>query len=87
MPWIMTTDGKFSLDEFVRTATKRVGRVTDILAEYAPHEAGYGFDWEDEPAHHVYVVEFIDTWGESFTENWPEDFLDSASLLDAVADR
>ena len=91
MSQVMVTMGIISVGQYVRTSTGRIGRVVEVTREYAPHEMSY--EWHvdgwlgngDETWHHVYVVEFLDTWGEPFTERWPEDYLSAASVLDAVA--
>lgn len=38
----------------------------------------------DEYNEHVYHVELLDTWGEPYTEPWPEDMLEPGSVLDAL---
>ena len=83
---------RFADNDWVRTPVGDVGRVVGAERDYEPsHDM---WEWDDDanvwtgPAdqilEHVYTVEFLDAWGEPYNMPWPEDWLEAASVLDAL---
>lgn len=84
---VFHTLGDIGEGAWVRTSTGRTGRVIRVDSEPDPREQAFFNDLEygDEAWHHVYVVEFLDSWGETYAERWPEDFVDEVTVLDALS--
>lgn len=79
---------------WVQTPTRRVGRIASAhFGREAQHD---DLEWcedsdrwvtrSDEYLENVYQVRFLDTWGEPYTEPWPEHLLDPVSVLDALVE-
>ena len=83
---------KHASGAWVQTSTRRVGRI--VSAHQGPEAQHDDLEWcedsdrwvtcSDEYLENVYQVQFLDTWGEPYTEPWPEHLLDPVSVLDAL---
>jgi hypothetical protein len=93
MSWRPPGERRFTDGEFVRTPKKQAGRIVGHFVGRSPqHNEGWWDDrtnrWEtsgDEYGDNIYHVELLDQWDEPYTEPWPEDLLEPATLLDALA--